>query len=1073
MNALPALLLIAFSGTLLADTTWTNGGDDSSWSDAANWSNGVPGLSATDSNVTIGTQPTNNLIGVDTGVANTGVESLTFSPSLTADVQFVAAGVEQLTIFTNLSNDSARLITFSLPVTAGGQEAGILYYATGGGLEFDGGFNVGLSQVSVSGTGAITLGNGAYTTIAIQDGSTYGAFEGTGTVAYNDTNLQFNFSDASPAAGTSWQLFAATAGSVASVSFVGDNLSGSLDEVSSGFWSGYVGDYFWTFDESSGILSSGSAPALAITTQTPLAEGTTQVFYSGTLSASYGTSPYQWTVTSGSLPAGLSLTSLGLLSGTPGASGTFAFTVQVKDQASNAATKAFTLAIVSPLIITSASPLPAGIEDDGYSQTLAGGGGEPSYRWSLASGSLPAGLTLGSSGLLSGTPSASGTFNFVAKIMDSGGASATGAFSLDIVSQLVISSSQTLGTGVVGDAYSATLAAGGGATPYAWSLSGGSLPGGLSLAQGGLISGTPASTGTFGFTAEVSDGSGQVKSQAFAIAVVEPLAVTAATLDIGVSSVAYSQALAATGGVPPYQWSLDAGTLPSGIALSGSGVLTGTPSKTGTFGFVAKVRDNSGTIATGAFSIAVVAPLTITSASPITSGSVSYNYSQTFTAGGGVTPYTWSVSGGSLPGGLSLSTTGTLSGIPANSGTYSFTAEVMDSNGSSNTKNFTVAIAATLMPNGTVGAFIGLIDRQRAVNGGLGGRLDLTTTAAGKVTGKITQDGHSRSFKGSVTPTGGSEPEVNLTVANGTSPSLQLTVSLDGTANQLSGTVTTDGTSAAVYGWRQVWNKKTNPATALAGYYSFILSLSDTSDQNTVSIPQGNGFGKFTVGPDGTLRIIGKTADGQAFSTAGFVGPNGEIAVYQSLYSNKGSLLGQMAIATGSANADNTIGGSLTWLKPAGAGRAYAAGFGPISLTASGGYLAPAASGHVVLGLPDSTATASLLFADGGLSAAAINPDVNAFTFTAANKVVMPAAGTPENPAKATLTINAATGAVSGKYTLVDGKLTRVVTYQGMIVPSLGGGVEAGGYFLLPQIPADGESTSTSPILSGQVSIQQ
>ncbi len=1061
------LIFLVLCTPLLADTTWTNGGGDSSWSDAANWSNGAPIVSDTGSNVTIAVQPANNQIGIDTGIAGTGVESLTFSGSLTANVQVLAAGVEQLTLFTNITNNSAGLITFSLPVAADDQEANLLYYGTGGGLEFDGGLSVGLSPVSVSGSAPVTLGNGAYTTIAIQDGSTYGAFEGQGAVNYNDTNLQFEFTTASPPTGTSWQLFGATSGSAASVSLVGDNFDGSLDEISTGFWSGYVGGYFWTFDEAAGVLTSGTAPSLAITTQSPLGDGTNNVAYTENFAAAYGASPYQWTITSGTLPAGLALSTQGLLSGTPSGSGTFAFTVQAQDQDSNIQTKDISLIIVQPLAITAASSLPFGIAGHAYSQTLTGIGGSPGYTWSVNSGSLPGGIDLYGSGLLSGTPSASGTFNFVAKIEDASGAAVTGTFSLDIVAQLGIAGSSTLSTGTLGHTYSIALAATGGASPYGWSVIGGALPGGLDLTSGGLVTGTAGATGTFQFTAQVVDSSGQQQSQLYSLAVVNPLAVAGGALTTGTLGARYSQSLSATGGSPAYQWAFGSGSAPSGLALGSSGVLSGTPSRTGAFSFAAKATDQSNTIATGTYSIAVVSPLMITTASPITSGSVSYSYSQALGASGGQTPYTWSFAGGSLPPGLSLGTTGTLSGMPSASGTYTFDAQVSDNSGTAIGKQLTVAISPVVMPNGTVGTYVGLIDRDNTVNDGLGGRLDLTTTSAGKVTGKITQEGHAHSFKGTVIS--GAQPQINVTVSNGSSPSLLLAVILDGTAGQLTGTVTTNGTSAAVTGWRQVWNKKANPATALAGYYTFALSLSDTDDQGLDSIPQGYGFGTFTVGANGALRVVGKTGDGQAIATAGFTGPAGQIPVYQSLYSNGGSLIGWLTLTTGTASAENVVTGSLTWSKPDNSSRAYAPGFPVIPLSANGAYMAASSGKHIVLGLPDSSNSASLLFDDGGVADASINPDIDAFTFTTANKVVLPQI----NPGKVTLAISPVTGAVSGGFTLVDGKLTRHVTYQGIIVRSLAGGVEAPGYFLLPQIPTGGQTINTSPILSGQVYIQQ
>jgi hypothetical protein len=171
---------------------------------------------------------------------------------------------------------------------------------------------------------------------------------------------------------------------------------------------------------------------------------------------------------------------------------------------------------------------------------------------------------------------------------------------------------------------------------------------------------------------------------------------------------------------------------------------------------------------------------------------------------------------------------------------------------------------------------------------------------------------------------------------------------------------------------------------------------------------------------------------------------------------------------------DNETSGTLTWSKPTTVTRTYPTKFGPLNLNVQGKYLATSSVGKIVLGLP-ATGTASLSFTDGGLSLAKLDPDVSAFTYTAAYAVLMPTAGSPANPAKATLGINRNTGAVAGTFTLVEPAplLTRKVTFYGWIVRPDTGPSKAAGYFLLPQIPLTGQTISTSPILSGGVRLSQ
>ena len=177
------------------------------------------------------------------------------------------------------------------------------------------------------------------------------------------------------------------------------------------------------------------------------------------------------------------------------------------------------------LVITTTS-LPGGQVGVGYSQTLQATGGVTPYTWSVLSGSLPSGLSLGSStGTVSGTPSASGTSNFTVRVTDSQGTPDTDDQALSITvnpaADLVITTT-SLPDGAVDLAYSQTLAATGGLPPYTWSTVSGSLPSGLSLnSSSGVISGTPTATGTSNFTVRVTDSQGvpDTDDQALSIAI--------------------------------------------------------------------------------------------------------------------------------------------------------------------------------------------------------------------------------------------------------------------------------------------------------------------------------------------------------------------------------------------------------------------------------------------------------------------------------------------------------------------------------------------------------------------------
>jgi hypothetical protein len=169
------------------------------------------------------------------------------------------------------------------------------------------------------------------------------------------------------------------------------------------------------------VIISYSYVAPSITTSS-LPDATVGSAYSQDLSASSGTSPYSWSVTSGSLPAGLSLASDGTISGTPTTAGTSTFTVQLTDSSSPASTVTAQLSLtVDPaaLAVTTSS-LPDGAAGSAYSQDLSASGGTSPYSWSVTSGSLPAGLSLASDGTISGTPASAGTSTFTVQVTDSG-----------------------------------------------------------------------------------------------------------------------------------------------------------------------------------------------------------------------------------------------------------------------------------------------------------------------------------------------------------------------------------------------------------------------------------------------------------------------------------------------------------------------------------------------------------------------------------------------------------------------------------------------------------------------------
>jgi hypothetical protein len=247
--------------------------------------------------------------------------------------------------------------------------------------------------------------------------------------------------------------------------------------------------------------------------------GTQGAAYSYALQNTGGVAPFAWSLTAGSLPTGLGLNSAsGVISGTPTAGGNFSSTVTVTDSGNpkSTATAVLNFAIASnpnSVHITTSS-LDTATQNIAFSDTFAAAGGNGSYTWSLATGALPTGITLSSAGVLSGTPTAAGTFSFTVAVQDSatppGSSSASFVLTVNPPGALTITTT-TLADADMGGPYQIVLQATGGKAPYLWSIDSGSLPPGTTLASGqssvlgGTLGGTPSASGVYTFTVKVTD----------------------------------------------------------------------------------------------------------------------------------------------------------------------------------------------------------------------------------------------------------------------------------------------------------------------------------------------------------------------------------------------------------------------------------------------------------------------------------------------------------------------------------------------------------------------------------------
>jgi hypothetical protein len=413
------------------------------------------------------------------------------------------------------------------------------------------------------------------------------------------------------------------------------------------------------------------SPALAINT-TALSSGVVGSSYTAQLEAAGGTAPYKWIVASG-LPAGLSIdTNTGLITGTPTQAGTSNFTVQVADSQSTPATASTSLAvtIAYPAVAVSTAALPSASVGSVYSQALAATGGNGVYAWSLASGTLPAGLTLNASGTITGTPTQTGTSTFSVRVSDSQAnpSTATSSLSLTVAYPEVAIAQTTLAAGRVGTAYSQTLTATGGNGAYTWSVASGSLPAGLALSASGVISGTPTQQGTETFSVKATDGQATPASATSSLSLVVASAPVAPTVTLALApssivpggSTTLTATFSATAATGTVQFNSNGAALGAPVAVaSGKATLQQIFATAGSYAITA-VYSGDSNYATATSSAATLtvgnaavtaSPATITISGPGGSGTTTLNL-VSFTS---ATTVTISCSG--LPQGTTCNTT--------------------------------------------------------------------------------------------------------------------------------------------------------------------------------------------------------------------------------------------------------------------------------------------------------------------------------------------------------------------------------------------------------------------------------
>lgn len=778
------------------------------------------GVSATGWTINSPTQITATIPAGNAGVVNVSVTTAAGSASLTNAFTYIAPPVAGPVSASVGHNSSANPVTLSL---SGGvaSSVAISTSASHGTVTASGTSVTYTPTVGFAGTDSFTYtatnsaGTSAPATVTVTVGSPTISIApaslpaGTAGIAYSTTSL-------AASGGNAPYAFSLASGALPSGLTLASNGTLSGTPTSSGNFSftakvtdafSYTGTRSYTL-----TIVAGSMAITPATLPAPIYSSS----YSQQLTVSGGVAPYTFSINGGSLPTGIALSSTGTLTGSPSSPGTYTFSVTAVDSSSNltSVSQSYTLTIATPFIDITPITLPAATVGTGYSTSISASGGVAPFDYGIAFGALPAGMSLTSTGTLSGTPTTAGTFTFGVRASDTNRFTGVRPYSFVVGQQAPVAAN-----------INQTLAANSGASTISASLSGGPT---TSLA---VVTppahGTVSITGATGFTYTPTPGYAGIDSFTYtatgpggtsAPATVN-LAITPPTVVIGTTTLAnatqnvpYTASISASGGTAPYSYTIVSGALPSGMALAPTGSLTGTPTAPGTTSFTVRVADSQNFQASQALSLTVVAqapvvgnvsasvaanssnnPLTLNLGSaPVTSVAVASNpqhgtaqvsgtsitytptagysgvdsftytatgpggtsaaatvsltitpptlvmspasgtlppgtvgsaYSFGLGASGGMAPYSYAIGAGSLPNGLQLDpATGVISGTPTEAANATLTVTATDANGATGSRSITLAIAAQVVT---------VVSSSEALSPGAVASVDLTRGATG------------------------------------------------------------------------------------------------------------------------------------------------------------------------------------------------------------------------------------------------------------------------------------------------------------------------------------------------------
>ena len=679
----------------------------------------------------------------------------------------------------------------------------------------------------------------------------------------------------SASGGTAPYGYALTSGALPpGLSLGGATISGTPNQA---------GSYTATFTVTDNVGTTGTKsytltvpnPSPGITVAAPPA-AFLNTAYSHTLSASGALAPYTFSLNSGTLPPGVSLASNGTLSGTPTSAGTYNFDVVVTDSSPNLGGispgpyfKVVSLSLAVQNVPPTAGSVSATVAYNSTNNPITlNMTGAPATSVAVATAAAHGTATAsGTSITYTPTTGYAGPDSFTYTATNGAGTSGPATVTITVSPPTILYTPAAPLHPVAGRAYNHSIAnASGGTAPYTYALSTGALPAGLTLSSGGTISGTATAVGTFAFEVVATDsssGTGPFSSTPANITLtVDPpvIAVAPTTLPSGTANTAYTRTITATGGTAPYTFAVTAGPLPTGLTLSSSGALSGTPTQAGSFPITITATDSTtGPAApyggSRAYMLTIAGPTIILAPGTLPSATVGTAYTQTASASGGTAPYTFSTTG-TVPPGLGVSSSGTLSGTPTTAGDFNFTIVATDKDGFTGARAYAAHVTAVAPGAPTIGT---------ATAGDTSATVSFAPPASNggdPITGYTVT-----SSPGGLTATGAASPLTVTGLTNGTVYTFTVTATNSagtGAASTASNSVTPKGAQTITFNTPGTQNFGTAPnLTAMAS-----SGLTPTFTSSTPAVCTITSGGALTFISAGTCTIDADQAGNGAYLAA-------------------------------------------------------------------------------------------------------------------------------------------------------------------------------------------------------------